>query len=129
MKEKGQKYEVVYYRDRRGNEPVKRFIDKLAVKRDKDSRVNLFKVREYIRLLSIHGLCAGEPCIKHIKGDIWELRPIRNRVLFAAWDGNRFILLHQFIKKTRKTPKEEIDKAQKRLDDAKAQLKEQESEK
>jgi len=38
-------------------------------------------------------------------------------------------LLHQFIKKTRKTPKEEIDKAQKRLDDAKAQLKEQESEK
>jgi len=70
MEEKGQKYEVVYYMDRRGNEPVKRFIDKLAVRKDKDSRINLFKIREYIRLLSIHGLSAGEPYIKHLQGDI-----------------------------------------------------------
>ena len=111
---------VVYYKDRRGKEPVKEYIDKLAAKKDKDSRINFFKIRDYIRILAIFGLNAGEPYIKHIKGDIWELRPIRNRIMFAGWVGNRFILLHHFIKKTRQTPKEEIETAQRRLDDIKA---------
>jgi len=111
---------IVYYKDYRGKEPVKDYIDKLAAKKDKDSRINFLKIREYMRILSIHGISAGEPYIKHIKGDIWELRPIRNRIMFAGWDGERFILLHHFIKKTRQTPKEEIETAQRRLDDIKA---------
>jgi len=120
MKIENQEVRIVYYKDRRGKEPVKDYIDKLAAKNDKDSRINLIKIREYIRILSIHGISAGEPYIKHIRGDIWELRPIRNRIMFAGWDGDRFILLHHFIKKTRQTPKEEIEKAQRRLDDVRA---------
>ena len=27
----------------------------------------------------------GEPFIKHLEGEIWELRPLRDRILFAAW--------------------------------------------
>jgi len=128
MKKEEYKDRIIYYRSRRGNEPVKKFIEKLAAKKDKNSRVNFFKIRESLRLLSIHGLSLGEPYIKHIKGGIWELRPIRNRILFAGWDGNKFILLHHFIKKTRQTPREEIDTAQRRLIDAKAQQKEFEDE-
>ena len=65
--------------------------------------------------LSEHGLKLGEPYIKHLDGDIWELRPIRDRILFAAWDGESFVLLHQFMKKTQKTPREEIQKAKRNL--------------
>jgi phage-related protein len=46
-----------------------------------------------------------------------ELRPISERVLFAAWDGNKFILLHYFTKKTQKTPQREIDQAKRNLAD------------
>jgi phage-related protein len=50
--------------------------------------------------------------VKQIKGDIYELRPGKNRVLYFYQDRkNRFILLHGFTKKTDKTPKSEVDKA------------------
>ena len=57
----------------------------------------------------------GEPFIKHLEGDIWELRSLRDRILFAAWLDDGFIfLLHHFVrKKTQKTPRCELMKAQK----------------
>ncbi len=57
--------------------------------------------------------------MKHLNGDIWELRPLRDRILFVAWDNDGFILLHQFMKKTRKTPAREIEKAKRELADLK----------
>jgi len=47
--------------------------------------------------------------------DIWELRPINGRILFAGWVNGSFILLHHFMKKTQKTPRKEIDKAKQEL--------------
>ncbi|WP_414733473.1 hypothetical protein [Acetobacterium carbinolicum] len=32
--------------------------------------------------------------VNHIEGEIWELRPLRDRILFVGWEDNRFILLH-----------------------------------
>lgn len=60
---------------------------------------------------------AGEPYIKRVRDEIWELRPIRQRIFFASWKANGFILLHHFYKKTRKTPQREIDKAERNLKD------------
>ena len=57
----------------------------------------------------------GEPYIKHIDGDIWELRPIRDRILFAEWTGSSFLLISHFVKKTQKTPPREIKKAKRLL--------------
>ena len=62
-------------------------------------------------------LAIGEPYIKHLDNDIWELRPLRDRILFAYWNNNKFILLSQFIKKTQKTPLREIEKAKRLLND------------
>ena len=63
------------------------------------------------------GWPVGQPLCKHIEGDIWEVRVNLNnriaRVLFAL-DGSTMILLHGFVKKTQKTPKDEIDIAQDR---------------
>lgn len=36
---------------------------------------------------------------KHLDGDIWELRPINDRILFTGWVDGAFVLLHSFIKK------------------------------
>jgi phage-related protein len=95
--------------------PVKEFIDKLAAKQDKNSRINYNKIIEYIDALEEHGLALVEPQIKHIDGDIWELRPIRNRIFFAVWTKDGFILLHHYIKRSRRTPQREIDRAKYRL--------------
>lgn len=112
-------YSVEFYKDKDGNEPVKEYISSLASKNDKDSRINLNKIRDYIKTLSEYGTRAGEPYVKHIEGEIWELRPLRNRILFFEYDGDRIILLSHFIKKTQKTPQREIDKAKRLMKDHK----------
>ena len=110
-------YEIHFYRDKNGKEPVKEYIAKLAAKKDKDSRTKLNKIMDSVKTLSEYGTRAGEPYIKHIDGDIWELRPLRDRILFAAWDGNGFVLLHFFMKRTQKTPQKEIERAKRNLAD------------
>ena len=73
----------------------------------------------YIDLLSECGLTLKEPYIKKLDKEIWELRPLRNRILFASWYNNRFVLLSVFMKQSQKTPKSEIEKAKRLLEDYK----------
>ena len=112
-------FELYFYQDRRGNEPVWDYLQEIKRKseRDKNSRVQFNKLNDYLQALSEYGLAAGEPYIKHLEGDIWELRPLRNRVLFAAWSKNGFVLLHMFMKTTQKTPRREIEQAKRNLAD------------
>ncbi|MFA6336304.1 MAG: type II toxin-antitoxin system RelE/ParE family toxin [Bacteroidales bacterium] len=49
--------------------------------------------------------------IKKVQGEIWELRPGSNRILYFYLEDNTYILLHGFVKRTQKTPKKEIEKA------------------
>jgi phage-related protein len=95
-------------------------MDRLASKKDKNSRVNYNKISAYIQTLMREGVAAGMPTMRHLGGDIWELRPLDNRILFAAWDGESFVLLHQFLKQTQKTPRQEIEKAKRRLAELRA---------
>ena len=108
---------IHFYRDKNGNEPVVEYMAGLAQKKDKDSRIKLNKIQDYIEVLSKCGTQAGEPYIKHLDGEIWELRPIRDRILFVGWTNGSFVLLHQFMKKTQKTPAREIEKAKRELAD------------
>lgn len=108
-------YEIVIYKNKNGKSDIEEYIQKLHTKNDKDSRIKLKKITAYIDLLANKGIRIGEPYIKHIKDNIWELRPIRDRILFGYFDNNKFILLTIFMKKTEKTPEKEIEKAQRRL--------------
>ena len=83
----------------------------------KDSRVKLHKVQDYINALSEYGLQLREPYIKHIDGEIWELRPLKDRIFFVAWHNGSYVLLHSFMKKTQRTPKREIEQAKRELAD------------
>ena len=110
-------YKIFFYQDRRGKEPVYDYLKQLSKRNDKDSRINFNKIRDYIKILQIYGTRAGEPFVKHLEGDIWELRPLKNRILFVGWVNNNFILLHHFVKNTQKTPKKEIEKAKSNMID------------
>lgn len=109
-------YSIEFYEDTHGIEPVKDFLIDLQKRRntDKSARILSEKILTYIRVLQEYGTRAGLPYIKHIEGDIWELRPQPERILFLSYVGNTFVLLHHFRKKTQKTPKKEIECAKRR---------------
>lgn len=111
-------YKIHFYKDANGRSPLADYIDELSRHHDKDSRIKYKKINKYIEALSISGLSLGEPQIKHLDGEIWELRPLRDRILFVAWqeDGS-FVLLHHFMKTTQKTPSREIEKAKREYKD------------
>lgn len=111
-------YEVVIYKDRHGNEPIADYIRELSQKAEtnKDSRIRYKKILEYLAILRRYGTRVGEPYVKSVDG-IWELRPTNDRIFFAYWEDNQFILLHHFIKKSQMTPRREIEKAKNNLAD------------
>ena len=77
-------YKVNFYRDKNGKQPVKEYLQELKNKGGKDSKIKFNKINDYIEVLSKYGTYAGEPYIKHLEGDIWELRPLSDRILFVA---------------------------------------------
>ena len=112
-------YEIDFYEDNRGNSDVADFIKELREKSrtSKEARINFNKVVAYIDILEEMGTWIGEPFAKYLDGEIWELRPLNNRILFAGYKNNTYVLLHHFLKKTNKTPQREIDRAKRELDD------------
>lgn len=113
------KYTVHFYKDKKGNKPVIEYLEELSKNKDKDSRIKINKINDYIEALKEYGTSLTEPYIKHIEGEIWELRPLRDRIFFVAWVNDSFVLLHHFMKKTQKTPSKEIEKAKRELADLK----------
>ena len=111
------KYKIKFYENEHGERPVRDYLKELGSKTDKDSRIKINKIYDYIETLKKHGTRAGEPFVKHIDGDIWELRPLRDRFFFFYWKDDVFVFLHHFIKKTNKTPPQEIKQANRNLKD------------
>jgi phage-related protein len=112
-------HEIVFYVDRHGKSTLLDYIAELEASKSKDSRIKLTKIRDYVKALAINGTYLPEMYVKHLDGEIWELRPIDDRILFAGWVDGAFVLLHSFVKKTQKTPKREIEQAKRELADFK----------
>ena len=113
-------YKAITYKDRAGNDKVAEYIQELNSKMttNKDARIRYKKIMEYIGQLQTYGVAAGKPAIEHITGtDLWELRPTSDRIFFAYWKDNIFVLLHHFVKKSQKTPPREIERAERNLKD------------
>lgn len=111
-------YRIIFYESASGEREVEDYIldlKKKADKGNKDARIRFNKIAAYIDVLEEIGTWMGEPFTKHLSEDIWELRPLNDRILYSFFDGDSFILLSSFKKTTRKTPTREIDKAKRRL--------------
>ena len=106
-------YEVEFYEDANGVSELWDFLEELRVKSatNKDARIQHKQITLYIQLLQDSGTRLPENITKHLVEDIWELRPGNNRVFYFCWRKNKFVLLHQFRKKSQKTPRREIERA------------------
>lgn len=106
-------YQVIFYQTRRGDYPVKDFIDTL----DKKTRA---KVYQYLKLLEREGPKLIRPYANHVKGKVRELRvrfaKTHIRILYFFFD-NRIVLLHGFKKKTKEVPIKEIEQAEQNMED------------
>jgi phage-related protein len=107
---KPEEYRVKFYKNlTTGNEPVREYIDDLPER-------ERAKVLKYIEFLREHKGYLDEPYSKHIVGKIRELRVDlarnRYRIFYFLFIKKNIIMLHAFLKKTTKTPKEEIKKAE-----------------
>lgn len=112
-------YNIEIYETRNGKSEIKDYIKSLQTNSNKQNNIKLNKILAYIRILKEKGLSLGAPYIKHIDSEIWELRPLRDRILFACYVNNKIILLSYFMKQTQKTPIKEIKKAKRYLEDYK----------
>jgi phage-related protein len=113
-------FEIEFYENASGERPVEQFLDKLktAAVTNKAERMRLNKIVSHMDALAEHGTWIGRKITKHLDGEIWELRPFDDRVLyFFVKDNRTFVLLHHFVKKTQKTPPREIETAKRRMAD------------
>ena len=103
-------FEVVLFHKDNGESPVEEFIDTLEPKMQA-------KVLRTMELLKRNGLELREPYTKSLGRGIFELRAKHgtdiSRVLYFFMEGQKIIFTNGFIKKTDKTPKQEIELARK----------------
>jgi len=106
-------YEVEFYRDRRGRCPVIDFLGKLQIR-------ERAKVAKWIEMLETQGPDLPRPYADIIKGKIRELRigfgTNEYRFLYF-FRGKKIIITHGFIKKTDKVPVEDIEMADRIMED------------
>ena len=100
---------VIFYRTTNGKCPVEEFVDSLPGKVAQ-------KIVWVLKLLEDLDVIAAIYFLKMNGTDeIWECRVKQGSNIyriFAFWKGNEIILTHGFIKKTQKTPRNEIQKAE-----------------
>jgi phage-related protein len=105
MSDELKKLPARFFRSSTGNEPVREWL--LAL-----SKADRKKIGVAISAVE-YGWPIGMPTCRSMGKGLWEVRselPQNRiaRVLFCIAEGN-MILLHGFIKKTRKTPKADMD--------------------
>lgn len=113
------KYFVDFYKDKNGYSQPLEYIKELMAKANtvKEARIALNKINDYFSMLEEYGTHAGEPYVKHIKGDIWELRPRSDRFFFACRIENTFYILHYYTKKSQKMSEKDFQQALRKLKD------------
>ncbi len=101
---------VAFFRTASGNEPVGEWLKSLP---REERRI----IGEDIKTVQF-GWPLGMPLVRKLDKGLWEVRsrlPNRiARVIFTSGEG-RMVLLHGFIKKSQKTPQEDLELAKTRL--------------
>jgi phage-related protein len=109
-----QKYLVIAYEKENGEIPVEDFLNGLDVK----MRAKIYGL---LTVLQEKGNMLREPYSKHLDDGIFELRcklgSDITRVLYFFYYGGNIVLTNGFVKKTQKTPREEIELAKARRKD------------
>ena len=84
------------------------------------------RFRRIVELIQGYGLePMREPHVKHLEGPLWEMRMKGkdgiSRAIYVTAKGRRVVVVRVFVKKTRKTPRREIEVALKRAQEVNEQ--------
>ena len=100
----------VFFKTEQNNQPVRDFLLSQEREDRKIIGADIFAVQE--------GFPLGYPLVEKVEQDLWEIRSIIPigicRIFFTIFEEN-MILLHGFIKKSKKTPKKELITVRSRL--------------
>ena len=110
MSEESARWKVEFYTNSQGRSPVLEYLEELLEEEQA-------KVYNALKLLQEFGVLLGMPHARSLKGHkpLWELRPYPNRLIYFAYTGHRFVILHAFRKTKQKTPRKEIKVAERRM--------------
>ncbi|HPA10511.1 MAG TPA: type II toxin-antitoxin system RelE/ParE family toxin [Treponemataceae bacterium] len=101
---------VVFYKTPSGNEPVRTWLKSLPSNEKK-------KIGEDIKTVEM-AWPIGLPLVRKMNSDLWEVRThLHNkisRVFFTVWKVF-MVLLHGIIKKSQKTPLDDLELAKRKL--------------
>jgi len=105
-------WKIEFFATVRGKSPVVEFIDGLQAR-------ERAKVIYHLELLSKFGINLRKAHARPLVGHkpLRELKPGPIRLVYFAHKDRRFIILHAFRKKGRKTPQQHIEKAKRRMDE------------
>ena len=108
--EREQPLTTAFFQTEQGNQPCRDFI--LGLSRDDKREVGakIFEVQK--------GFPLGLPLVRKMEADLWEIRVnITDGIcrIFFTIAENIMILLHGFVKKSQKTPQNELETAKNRL--------------
>ncbi|WP_338217660.1 type II toxin-antitoxin system RelE/ParE family toxin [Lacticaseibacillus salsurivasis] len=113
-------YEIDFYEDKDGYSEFEAYLDGLLESNEKKDAIILKKIRYQMRLLEVLGPALREPQVKELKGykqKLFELRPMPERVFFAFWDKDRYVILSHYTKRQNKTDSREVAHALNLLND------------
>ena len=102
---------VLFYRTAAGREPVLEWLRDLGQEDRRAIGRDLMRVQ--------FGWPVGMPLVRSLKDGLWEVRstlPSRRIArLMLCFHDNKIVALHGFIKKSQRTPIEDIDVARQRM--------------
>ena len=80
-------------------------------------RARLVRLLEVVENVGVNALRA--PHVRHLEGKLWELRVKARegiaRGIYVTVTGRRIVVLHVFVKKSRKTPQRALKTARERM--------------
>lgn len=79
-------------------------------------RARIARIAELIEAVGLERV--GEPHVKQLEGKLWEMRAMGSdgiaRAIYMTVTGRRVVILHAFVKKSQKTPRQALDTARQR---------------
>ena len=101
--EREQPLNAVFFQTEQGNQPCRDFIINLSQDDKREIGAKIFEVQK--------GFPLGLPLVRKMDEDLWEIRlSITDGIcrIFFTIAENTMVLLHGFVKKSQKTPQNEL---------------------
>lgn len=116
-------YDIELYQSPNGNTPLSKYFKDI---KKRYGNTEFASIRYYVDLLSKYGMLINNyksHAIRQIDGDLYELRPGKNRIFFFYFHDETFVLLHGYRKQKQEAPQHEIETARKRMKEYQRRIK------